>query len=479
MGYRPISGLSADRMNSDLTFQHLPDLYVSRSDRSETAASAASNCLSCCLPDFPDFSPYICLVLRRSIEIVTSSFKMAVQELWKNKLRTFLSLFGITIGIFCIIGVLATVSSLERNIQNEISSLGNNTIYIDKWDYAASSAPDYPYWKFVKRPSPRYSEIKYIKERTPSAKYVAFRIKSNTSIEYASSSLSGINIYGISPDFNKIQPVEMAAGRYLSDPEFDRGTNTAVIGFEVAEKLFGNAVTAVGKDIEARNKKMRVIGVIKKQGKQLIGGWDFDQSLIIPYQFARRMMNELYADPFIMVQGADNTSSKALKDELTGTMRAIHRLSPREDDNFSLNDINDFSDTISNLFAGINLGGWAIAALSLIVGMFGVANIMFVTVRERTSQIGLKKAVGAQRGVILVEFLLESAFLCIIGGIVGLALVFMLTQILTHSLNFPVYVSTTYMLLAIGICIVVGVLAGFIPALQAARLDPVVAIRSK
>jgi len=180
-----------------------------------------------------------------------------------------------------------------------------------------------------------------------------------------------------------------------------------------------------------------------------------------------------------MVQGHNNISSKSLKDDLTGTMRAVHKLKPTREDDFTLNDINDFSDTISSLFAGVNMGGWAIAALSLIVGMFGVANIMFVSVRERTSQIGLKKAVGAKKRTILAEFLLESAFLCIIGGLIGLTLVFLLTQVLTNALDFPVYVSTGYMVLAILICIIVGILAGFIPALQAARMDPVAAIRSK
>lgn len=418
-------------------------------------------------------------MFRRSVEIITSSFKMALQELWKNKLRTFLSLFGITIGIFCIIGVLATVNSLERNIQNEVRSLGSNTIYVDKWDYTAGSGTDYPFWKFVNRPVPRYREISFIKQRTPSAGYAAFRIKVTTNVEFRNTIVSNINVYGTTQDFNKIQPVEVVEGRYLSEADFERGNNMVVIGHDVAEKLFGNISVANGMDIVCRGKKLRVVGVIKKQGKQMIGGWDFDQSIIIPYRFARSMMNELKADPLIMVQGKDNVSSKALKDDLAGTMRAIHKLSPTREDDFTLNDINDFSDTISSLFAGINLGGWAIAALSLIVGMFGVANIMFVSVRERTAQIGIKKAVGAKRRTILAEFLLESAFLCIIGGMIGLSLVFLLTQILTKALDFPVFISTGYMALAILICIVVGILAGFIPALQAAKMDPVAAIRSK
>ena len=210
----------------------------------------------------------------------------------------------------------------------------------------------------------------------------------------------------------------------------------------------------------------------------MIGGWEFDQSVIIPYKFARNIMNELKADPIIMVQGQDNLSSKALKDDLIGTMRAIHKLSPTQEEDFSLNDINDLTESISVAFVSLNIGGWAIAALSLIVGMFGVANIMFVSVRERTSQIGLKKAIGAKSHIILTEFLLESAFLCIIGGLIGLTLVFILTQILSRVLDFPVYISTKNMMMAIVICIIVGILAGFIPARQAARMDPVVAIRS-
>jgi putative ABC transport system permease protein len=418
-------------------------------------------------------------MIRRTLEIVGSSFKMALQELWKNKLRTFLSLFGVTIGIFCIIGVLATVNSLEQNIQNEVKSLGTNTIYIDKWDYAAGGGPDYPWWKYVNRPAPKYQDLDPIKERTATAKYAAFKIGVTDNIEYANNVLSGINYYGITEEFNSIQPFEIRFGRFISDAEFDRGSPVIVLGDEVAEKLFGIPERAVGKMVTCRGKKAIVSGVIKKQGKTMIGGWNFDQSVILSYKFARNLMDEKKADPLIMVQGGDDISSKALKDDLRPTMRALHKLPPTKEDDFALNDINDFSAAISQAFVSLNIGGWAIAALSLIVGMFGVANIMFVSVRERTNQIGLKKAVGAKSHVILTEFLLESAFLCIIGGLIGLLLVFLLTQVLTKALDFPVYISTGNMLLAITICIIVGIVAGFIPASQAARMDPVVAIRSK
>lgn len=418
-------------------------------------------------------------MIRRTIEIIGSSFSMALQELWKNKLRTFLSLFGITIGIFCIIGVLATVNSLEKNIQNEIQQLGSNTIYLDKWDYSAGGGPNYPWWKYVKRPVPRYEQVKQIKERTPSARYVAFEINVTDNLEYRNSVLTGLNLYGVSEEFILIQQVDILTGRQISETEFASGSPVIIIGYEVAEKLFGGPDIALGKTATLRGKKAVVIGVFKKQGRSMIGGWNFDQSVMMPYRFARTLMDERRADPLILIQGWDHISSKALKDELTGTVRAINRLSPTQEDNFTLNDINDFSEAISQLFVSLNIGGWAIAVLSLIVGMFGVANIMFVTVRERTPQIGLKKAVGAKNRVILAEFLLESAFLCIVGGIIGLLLVFGLTQILSGVLSFPVYISANNMLLTILICIIVGIAAGFIPASQAARMDPVAAIRSK
>lgn len=416
--------------------------------------------------------------MRQSLEIILTSFKMAVQELWKNKLRAFLSLFGVTIGIFCIIGVLATVNSLEYNIQNEIKSLGTNTLYVDKWDYSAGNGPNFPYWKFVNRPVPKYAELEMIKERTPTAKHVAFKIQTVDVVEVGDVELNGAIIYGISKDFPNVQPFDIAYGRMFLESEFEQGSNTAVVGFEIAEKLFGEAERAVNKTLAVRGKKVLIAGIIKKQGNQILGGWQFDKSVLLNYHFARTLMNEFRADPLIMVQGHENINNKVLKDDLTGTMRSIRKLSPVQENNFTLNDINEFAEVTSQIFSSVNIGGWAIALLSLIVGMFGVANIMFVTVKERTGQIGLKKAIGAKSRTILTEFLLESAALCLIGGFIGLLLVFIMTKVVSSFLDFPIFISTANMVLAIGICIIVGILAGIIPASQAARLNPVVAIRS-
>lgn len=403
---------------------------------------------------------------------------MALQELRVNKLRTFLSLFGITIGIFCIIGVLATVDSLERKVQNDVKAFGSNTIYIDKWDYSGGG-PDYPWWKFVKRPAMKESEMRFIKSKSQLASNIAFFVNTMTNITYKDNILSNINIYGITEEYNSIQTIDIEYGRYINETEFLRGTTSAVIGYYVAEQLFVNPQKAIGKQISYNGKRVNVIGVIQKQGQSLIGGFDYDQSILVPYRYFASVYNPDLNSPVIMVKGKEEVPSVALADELTGVMRQLRRLSPAEENNFSCNDVAQFSEQVSGFFGQVSAGGWAIAGLSLIVGAFGVANIMFVTVRERTSQIGLKKAIGAKSKTILTEFLLESAFLCIIGGLIGLALVWLLSLVLSAVLPFPIYIAPNIIILALSICIGLGIISGIIPASIAAKMDPVVAIRTK
>ncbi|MEO5997002.1 MAG: ABC transporter permease, partial [Chitinophagaceae bacterium] len=406
----------------------------------------------------------------RFLDILASSLAMALEEFRSNKLRTFLSLFGITIGIFCIIGVLATVNSLQQNVQNDMKKIGSNSIFLDKWEYK----PNVEWWKLSKRPAIKFNEMKMLKQKVHSAEFMAFKIGTNDKVEYEDNLVSGVTYYGFSEEFPDIQKMDIGLGRYFQQSDYDHASNSIVLGYEVAEQLFGKAENAIGKQIEIRGKKGNVVGLIRKQGQSFMDMWKFDNCIIMPYGFLKTMAKEENASPMIIIKGYDNVSIAQLKDELTAAMRSIRKLKPTEEDNYSLNDIEPFKQLTENLFSGINTGGWAIAGLSLIVGMFGVANIMFVTVRERTSQIGLKKAIGAKRSTIMMEFLMESAFLCILGGAVGILLVFILTLIISSFLNFPIFISVGIMALAVSICIAIGILAGIIPASIAARMDPVV-----
>jgi len=402
---------------------------------------------------------------------------MALQEFRSNKLRTFLSLLGITFGIFCIISVLATVSSMKTAVQNDINALGSNSVFIDKWQYE-NDGP-FPWWRYYKRPSPKYEELKQLNERVPIIENAAFMMNDQSVLEYENDKLDNVKYYGVTEDFSKIEHFNIGEGRYLQQTDFDRGANSVILGFNVAEKIFSNPERAIGKVIRLKGGKPAIVlGVIEKQGSSLLDMWAFDDCIIMPYKFLKQMIRDDDANPVLIVDGGKNISIPVLKDELTGAMRSIRKLSPGQDDNYSLNDIQTLTKSTDVIFTNLNIGGWAIAALSLIVGMFGVANIMFVTVRERTSQIGLKKALGAKKSTIVSEFLLESSFLCIIGGLIGLVAVFILAGVFTALFHFNVTIPVDIIALAIGICLTVGILAGIIPAVIASRLDPVVAIRS-
>lgn len=402
---------------------------------------------------------------------------MALQEFRSNKLRTFLSLLGITFGIFCIISVLATISSMELAVKSELKNIAGHTIFVGKWENGGG--PDYPWWKYMKRPEVKYSEMKLIQLKSPELTEIAYLMNIQGNVEYENDVMTGVNYYGVSEKFPDVQPISIASGRFFRNEDFNNGANFIIIGYVIAEQMFGNPERAIGKIVKLKNgKEAIIVGLITKEGQSILNAWDYDHCILMPFSFMKQMVREENAGPAIMVKGTENMSTEALKDELRASMRSIRKLSPTADDNFSLNDLDFANKALDSLTSGLNVGGWAIAGLSLIVGMFGVANIMFVTVRERTSQIGLKKAIGAKRNTILAEFLMESAFLCIIGGLIGLIAVFILTFILSAMISFKVFVPLDIIALSIGICIIVGVIAGIVPAVTAARMDPVVAIRS-
>jgi putative ABC transport system permease protein len=413
----------------------------------------------------------------KTLGVVWSSLKMALDELRVNKLRTFLSLFGVTIGIFCIIGVLATVQSLQRSVEEGLKDLGTNTVYIEKWPWGGGD--DYPWWKYMKRPDAKYEEMRQLRERSQYIGAAAFMLFNSSSVEYKDNVLQNVTWYGSTEDFNRIQDVKVGVGRYISSSEFTTGSPVIVMGNQNAEKLFGVAERALGKQVQIAGRTATIVGVMKKYGSSLIGAWDFDNIIIVPFNFCRQVVNEREAGRFLLVQGKEGVPVQDLKDELKGIMRSIRKLQPTEDDNFALNDVTSGSQQMEGFFGSVNIGGFVIGGFSLVVGLFGIANIMFVTVKERTSQIGLKKAIGAKKAYILTEFLLESSFLCILGGLVGLFLVFVVTQILSTALPFKVFLAPDTVMLGLGISVAVGLLAGIIPAWNAAKLDPVVAIRSK
>jgi putative ABC transport system permease protein len=413
--------------------------------------------------------------MAKTLNILSNSLLLTIKELRVNKLRTALSLTGVAFGIFCIIGVLAAVNSLERNIQSEVKSLGTNTIYIDKWDY--SGGPDQPFWKFKARPVMKFEEAAMIRQRAVLLDDISFLLQTGSSISHKDDLIPAASVYGIVESQMTIQPIQFEDGRFFSQAEFTNGSNICLIGFTNAENLFGTTARAIGKQIEVRGKKVTIVGVIKKEGTNFIG-WDYDNCIMLPYKFCKQIFDEKNSNPILIAKGKEGVTPAALMDELKGIMRQIRRLSPTQDDNFSLNSVEAFSKAITGFFSVLNIVGAIIGGISLIVGLFGIANIMFVTVKERTAVIGLKKAIGARSSSILFEFLLEAIILCFMGGAVGLLFVFIGTKISSSLLDFPIYISIPMLITTIIVCLVVGIIAGIFPASRAARLDPVVAIRS-
>ncbi|MFY0256113.1 ABC transporter permease [Chitinophaga sp. 30R24] len=413
-----------------------------------------------------------------TLKILWNSLKMALQELRGNRLRTFLSLFGITIGIFCISAVFTLTGSLEHNIRKGLADLGEDVIYLQKWPWGGNG--EYAWWKYMNRPEPAYKDLKPIQDKVQSASYASFNFEvGNKKVEYGDDYMDGVTLMAVTNDFDQIQSLQILDGRFFASSESNSGANTAILGYTIWDGLFPSAEAAMGKMVKIAGRDVKVIGLLKKKGESMIGGIGYDNAIILPYRFARTIVDERrYADPYILVKARPNVSLVQLKDELRGVMRASHRLKPRQDDDFALNEISSANDNLNAMFAAINAGGFLIAVFALIVGAFGIANIMFVTVKERTNIIGLKKAIGARRNIILMEFLLEAVCLCLFGGLLGLLLVYLLTVVINLLSTFEMVLSVGSIIFSLCVSIGVGILAGFIPAYTASKLDPVVAIRS-
>lgn len=413
---------------------------------------------------------------------LTESFKLTLHQLWANKLRTFLSLFGITVGIFSIIAILTSVDALQNNISSSIRSLGDNVLFVNKWAWTFDGPSDYPWWKYFERPSVKYSDYKYVAEKSKLADYVTFEINPRQfpEVSYKDKKTRKANISGVMDNYGKIFNLETEKGRFLSSMEIANGINVCVIGKDIAEKLFNPNEEILDKQIKIDGKEVKIIGVIKKKGQDLLG-FNYDKSIVVPYNFYVRNFSDddNQTDKTVEVHIRPGESMDELKNELIALMRSSKKLRPKQDDNFSLNELSVIAKGFDGLFSGLDIVGLIIGGLAALVGGFGIANIMFVSVSERKAVIGIKKALGARRRDILTEFLLESVFLCLIGGAIGLLLVYLLAIAATNGTGMEFTLNLKNSLIAIFLSIILGILSGIIPAFLAAKLDPVEAIRSK
>ncbi|MCE1202531.1 MAG: ABC transporter permease [Bacteroidia bacterium] len=409
------------------------------------------------------------------LRLLNESLRFAVVALMVNKVRTVLSLLGITIGIFSIIAVFSVFDSLENTIRTEINSLGDNVLFIQKWPWMAGGG-DYPWWKYWQRPEPSLQEMAELERRANSAKAFAFMVGTSRSISSGTATVEGVSVNAVSHEYAEVMPFDLEAGRYFTPLESQSGRNVIIIGAQVREAIFPDT-DPIGQSVKVFGRRMEVIGLLRKQGENLFGNSN-DKSAIIPVNFARNVMDIRERGTNIVVKAKPGISNAELRDELTGLMRSVRKLKPAAEDNFAINEMDLINKSFDQLFGVIAIVGWIIGGFSLLVGGFGIANIMFVSVKERTSQIGIQKALGAKNYFILVQFLLEAVFLAVMGGIVGLAIVFLLALGVSSATSFTLTLSLQNILLGLFVSGFIGLLSGFLPAWSASRLDPVEAMRS-
>lgn len=414
------------------------------------------------------------------LKLFNESFQFALHAMRVNKLRTFLSLLGVSIGIFAIIAVFSFVDALQKSISDSIKSLGDNTLYVQKWPWTFTD-PDYAWWKYFKRPLPTIKEMEELKLRTSSFNVFVFQaVSNNQTLKYKSYSAEGVDLLFASHEFDEVSAFELSSGRYFTNIESDAGRQVCIIGHEIATNLFPFS-DPVGQQIIARGRKLTIIGVFKKTGSNAMGQ-DYDNVLLAPINFGRNILdlNSERLQPFIYAKGRDGISNDALVGELRVAMRSVRRLHPLDEDNFAINESKMLIQSITGIFDVLNIAGWVIGGFSILVGGFGIANILFVSVKERTNLIGIQKSLGAKNYFILLQFLFEGVLLCLLGGIIGLLLVYGGTEILKSMdvLPFPVTLTWANIVLAMTISVQIGIISGFVPAYTASQLDPVEAIRS-
>ncbi|MHC5200645.1 ABC transporter permease [Myroides sp. LJL119] len=410
--------------------------------------------------------------------LLSSSFYFAINALRTNKLRTVLSLLGVTVGIFSIIAVLAAVDSLEKNIKKELNNFDANMIYLFNGSFGPT---DVPRWKREQFPQVNFEEYEYLKKHVQGVEYISYDLfTKRENIMYNGFYANDVSISAGGVDMQYLDNLRIADGRFFNETESNSGGFVVVLGHEVANTLF-NFSDPIGKRVRLYGKNFTVVGVLEKQGDSSINiGGKNDEKAIVPSNTLRVLYgdNSNMITPVIVIKPYNSYNIDNFQEELRVKLRAFRGLKVGDDDNFFINQFGGLMDFIDSIISQMNTVGWIVSGFSLLVGGFGIANIMFVSVKERTHLIGVQKAIGAKNHFILVQFLFEAIILALIGGGIGVILVWIIAAVVSGLTSFIYVLSLTNVFIGLIISGVIGILSGYLPAKSAAKLDPVEAIRS-
>ncbi|MEM6766889.1 MAG: ABC transporter permease, partial [Bacteroidota bacterium] len=392
-------------------------------------------------------------------------FSEGLQFAWgaisSNRTRSFLTMLGVATGIFAISSILTLVSSMKSSITENLASLGNTTLFVHNWPWTDNGEDWYQY---VNRPKVSFRDFQKLKQGLKGVDAVGYQAKvSGQEAKYKAEGISSVEVVGITDQMERFGGFNLSSGRSFSPVEYQLGSYTCIIGYEIKEGLFPDT-EAVGKYIRIGGKRWLVIGVKEKVGVPL-GGPD-DDDISVPYKSVARAfnLNNRRVDKLAMIKISDYKQLEYIESEITGIMRASHGLKPSTKDDFSINKQESIMNAINGFFGVLEIGGVVVSLFSVLIGGFSIGNIMYISVRERTNEIGIQKSLGATKSFILYQFMTESVIICLLGGVIGLIGVFGVTAIVQflitqNELPFNVFVTSKDIGIALGLSGIIGVVS--------------------
>lgn len=405
----------------------------------------------------------------RWIHEMGEGLRIAVESVWANKLRSALATIGIVIGVFTVTLMATAIQGLTTAFTNSISALGTDVIYIERFGWG----PSEDWWKVRTRQPITISQARRMTERATMVEAVSYESNFGGTVKYRDTSAQNVIIAGNTERSDLVRGLTIKEGRFINKAEVDGLRPVCVLGIELADQLFPHG-GSIGEWVHANNQRYQVIGVLDKMGAFLFANLDYQ--IIVPIT---RMVSDMKRDPdvTIAIKVGDPALLDEAQEEVRWIMRAIRKVPPGEEEDFSINNQSALMDAFGTFAAIAGTAGLSITGLALFVGGIGIMNVMFVSVTERTQEIGVRKALGAKHSSILTQFLMEAILICLLGGLLALSLAWPSTWIMRNWL--PATLSWPIMGMALGVAAITGMIAGFLPANRAARLKPVDALRSE